>query len=137
MSETHEIKMFSVPEANQLLPKLAGWIGELQKLRGTILAMEVEIDMLELVTGKDDSGVSPAIDTKVDAYNRLVSRFYALVEEIHSTGCFLKDLDMGLVDFYTLYKNRVVYLCWKLGESEIRWWHDIGCGYGSRQLIES
>ena len=64
-----------------------------------------------------------------------MNRFYGIVDEIHETGCVLKDVDLGLVDFYGYHKGRMVYLCWKLGESEVSYWHEIGHGYIHRQPI--
>ena len=59
------------------------------------------------------------------------------VEAIQATGCQLKDLDIGLVDFPTLYKGKEVYLCWKLGERDISYWHGVDDGYGGRRAIDS
>src|SRR5258708_4453520 len=112
MGKAHDLKMFTLDEAARLLPILSQWLGELQKSRDIILALEVEIDALELVAEKD----APVLNAKVEEYTRLVNRFYFLIDEIHGTGCLLKDLDTGLVDFYSLQNNRVVFLCWKLGE---------------------
>ena len=137
MGKTHDLKMFTLEEANRLLPQLTEWFNELRTSRETILSLEVEIDSLELVTEKDDSGASPALSRKVEGYTRLVNRFYALVDEIQGTGCLLKDLDLGLVDFYSLQNNRVVFLCWKLGEPGIEFWHDINTGFASRQSFKS
>ena len=137
MGKAHELKMFTVEEANKLLPRLIQWLEELQKDRDRILALEVEIDALELVTEKKkDSGVSPSLNLKVEEYTSLVDRFYSRVDEIQGTGCLLKDLDSGLVDFYSLQNNRVVLLCWKRGEPEVAFWHEINGGYASREGLQ-
>jgi hypothetical protein len=137
MDEMNQLKVFTVGEANQLLPRLTALIRELQERRATILSMEVEIDAMELVSEKDDSGAAPKLASKVDEYTHIVNRFYSLLDEFHSTGCFLKDLDIGLVDFYTLHKGRVVYLCWKIGENGVSHWHEVGKGFASREPIIS
>lgn len=59
------------------------------------------------------------------------------VEKIQETGCQLKDIETGLVDFPTLYKGQEVYLCWKLGESGIGFWHHIEDGFRCRRAIDS
>ena len=59
------------------------------------------------------------------------------VEKIQEIGCQLKDVDMGLIDFPTLYKDTEVYLCWKLGESGIGFWHHVEDGYRGRRPIDS
>jgi hypothetical protein len=61
----------------------------------------------------------------------------AAVEEIQEIGCQLKDIETGLVDFPTLYRGKEVYLCWKLGESGIGFWHHIEDGYRGRHPIDS
>ena len=50
-------------------------------------------------------------------------------------GCFLKDIETGLVDFYALHEGRVVYLCWRLGEPQVSFWHEVGRGFTYRQPI--
>ncbi len=135
-NDPNQLKVFTVQEANQLLPRLLEIIRGLQKLREKILSLEVEIDAVELVADKDDSGSSPALSKKVDEYQKAISEFYSLVDEIHGLGCLLKDLDSGLVDFYSVYKGKVVYLCWKMGESKVGYWHEVGKGFTSREKIE-
>ncbi len=136
MEEMNQLKVFAVEEANRLIPRLAQLIQELQAKRRAIMSLEVEIDATELVLERNQNGESGVLNTKVEEYNRAVSRFYAMIDEVHESGCFLKDLELGLVDFYTLYQGRVVYLCWKMGEPEISHWHEVGRGFTHRQPIE-
>ncbi len=132
----HQVKVFSVQEANALVPFLTDAIFKLQEKRRNILALEVEIDATELVVEKDDGGSAPALSKKVDEYTRSVSSFYTQLEEVHAKGCFLKDLDAGLVDFYGKQQGRVVYLCWKLGETKVGHWHEVGKGFASREVLD-
>ena len=57
------------------------------------------------------------------------------VSDIQSSGCLVKDLDLGLLDFPALLNGVEVYLCWKLGESRIEWWHSTQEGYSGRRRI--
>lgn len=59
------------------------------------------------------------------------------VEAIQETGCQLKDVEIGLIDFPTLYRGKEVYLCWKLGEQGINFWHPVEEGYRGRRSIDS
>lgn len=134
MGEMNQLKVFTVEETNQLLPKLSEMITELQDKQQEILAKEAEIDALELLyPSRQGEEPSPEVAREVEIYNHGVNRFYSLVDEIHEMGCFLKDIETGLVDFYTLYQGRVVYLCWKLGEPEVGFWHEVGRGFAYRQ----
>jgi hypothetical protein len=58
------------------------------------------------------------------------------IEVIQSYGCEVKDLDIGLIDFRCIYKDREVYLCWKLGEPRIEYWHGIEEGFRGRKKID-
>lgn len=59
----------------------------------------------------------------------------ALVRELHDLGCHFKGFQVGLVDWYSLYADRPVLLCWKAGEPEIAWWHQVDAGFAGRQPI--
>lgn len=60
----------------------------------------------------------------------------AAIEEIQKFGCQVKDLDIGLIDFPTLYHGEVVLLCWKLGEDGIHFWHRIEEGFRGRRAVD-
>src|SRR5215472_3518402 len=64
------------------------------------------------------------------------ARLKTLIETIQDHGCLVKDLDMGLLDFPTLFRGEEVYLCWKLGESGIGFWHGIQEGFRGRKPID-
>jgi hypothetical protein len=72
--------------------------------------------------------------TRKDSSARVLK---AAMERIEEIGCQVKDLETGLIDFPTLYRDREVYLCWKLGESSISFWHHIEDGLRGRQPINS
>jgi hypothetical protein len=57
------------------------------------------------------------------------------IEEIQSHGCEVKDLESGLVDFRSFREDRVVYLCWRLGETVIMAWLELDSGFGGRQPL--
>ena len=59
------------------------------------------------------------------------------VDRVHEFGCLLKDLDIGLIDFPTLFQGEEVYLCWKLGEAGIGFWHGVNEGFRGRKPIDS
>jgi hypothetical protein len=63
-------------------------------------------------------------------------RLRAAIEEIQEIGCLVKDLDTGLLDFPTLFRGEEVYLCWRLGETDIEFWHEVHEGFGGRKAID-
>jgi len=67
---------------------------------------------------------------------RIGTQIEQLVEKIQETGCVVKDLDEGLVDFPALLEGREVYLCWKLGEERIAFWHGLEEGFAGRKPLD-
>lgn len=67
---------------------------------------------------------------------RCAERLKHAIESIHETGCEVKDLDMGLLDFPSRYRGQDVYLCWKLGEDDITHWHGRSEGFAGRKQID-
>jgi hypothetical protein len=64
------------------------------------------------------------------------SKLAELINKIQETGCVVKDLDEGLVDFPSLIKGKEAFLCWKLGEERIGYWHGIDEGYAGRKPLD-
>ena len=64
------------------------------------------------------------------------ARMRSGIEAVLDTGCLVKDLDVGLVDFPTTFRGVEVYLCWKLGESGIAFWHGVEEGFRGRKAID-
>ncbi|HEX5482377.1 MAG TPA: DUF2203 domain-containing protein [Terriglobia bacterium] len=67
---------------------------------------------------------------------QFVARLEEVVNQIQETGCVVKDLDMGLVDFPALHNGQEVYLCWKLGEKRIDYWHGVEEGFAGRKPLD-
>ena len=132
----NEVKVFTVEEANNLIPVLTELIHELHTKRDEVSDTEVQADAVELIAGSTEGSASKnAVAHLVDKHKRLVVEFYEVVDEIHSFDCYLKDADLGLVDFYGVVDGHMVYLCWRLGEEEVGHWHEISQGYSSRQPL--
>ena len=127
-----DLKVFTLEEAEALLPHLTVLLAGLRAARGEIQRLEVEIDLQELL---EEDSKRARLDAMVENYNLKVAQFYQLIDKIHELGCFLKDAQMGLIDFYSMREGKVVYLCLKLGEERIRFWHEVGQGFGAREAL--
>ena len=72
------------------------------------------------------------------AASHLVFDFEALnqvVRQLQATGAILKDINTGLVDFLSNREGSEVYLCWRYGEDQIAFWHEIDSGFSGRQAL--
>jgi hypothetical protein len=69
-------------------------------------------------------------------HNRLAGAIQSALEKIHATGCVVKDLEVGLLDFPARINGEAVYLCWRLGEDRIRFYHAQDEGFAGRKPID-
>ena len=69
-------------------------------------------------------------------HQQLASTMKASLEKILETGCVIKDLEVGLLDFPAIIDNQEVYLCWKLGEDRIRFYHRQDEGFAGRKPLD-
>ncbi len=58
------------------------------------------------------------------------------LQAIHARGCVIKDLEKGLVDFYAVLGDRLIFLCWHVGEPEVAHWHSLQDGFAGRQPLD-
>jgi hypothetical protein len=130
------IRIFSLEEANGMLPELKERLEELQALFGRIVGEQDKLSVLELIgAARDDSAEHVEyVDRKRDV-SALVSQFDAGFRQIRGLGCFVKDINRGLVDFYSVRNGRLIFFCWEVGEREIGFWHELNAGYSGRRPI--
>jgi hypothetical protein len=69
-------------------------------------------------------------------HNQLAESLKSALNRILETGCVIKDLDVGLLDFPAIIDNQDVYLCWKLGEDRIRFYHRQDEGFSGRKPLD-
>lgn len=130
-------KYFTLDEANQLVPTLEIKLSRL---------LSIKRDMAELIDqlqkkGLDVETLFAKAETD-DDLKRLKSSleglghtFNASLFDIEQGGCLIKDLDLGLIDFYAVHENSEIFLCWQLGEKEVRYWHGTNEGFSARKNL--
>ena len=125
-------KYFTIESARKQLPKIKKSIIKLQNIKKAIDAiLSVRIDSREV-----EFDEFTETNTKLNKeYHKLSYEFYKELENMEKIGCFLKDIDQGLIDFHYKFEGRDVFLCWKLGEDKIRAWHEIDAGFAGRNRI--
>ena len=131
-------KFFTLQQAEKVLPEVEPPMREAIALKSEYQTAETEwqnfskrvallggvlVDHSQLIEQKQRRDAS-------------AQRLKAAIEKIHEYGCLVKDLDTGLVDFPTLLNGVEVYLCWKLGEHGIHFWHGVEEGFRGRKPID-
>ena len=133
-----ENKLFDVKEANALIPQLNAAFSRISVLRseiGVLMESLRSAGFEPLKAAKKELPQEPVKREKAQRMYKLLDALRAEVEMIEETGGVLKDLEMGLMDFYGLKEGKVVCLCWQHGEPEIMYWHDVETGFSSRQPL--
>jgi hypothetical protein len=129
------LKFFSLHEANELLPRVRTNIKLLREIRKRIVAKQALVDIEEL-TAPAQRIDREKQDQLLRELEQDVHSFHKTLEAFQALGCELKDLERGLVDFYSMRDNDVVFLCWMDGEDSIQWWHPLDSGVKGRKPLE-
>ena len=125
---------YTIEEAEKLLPvvkrklkdliRLKKDISDLQSINIQITDESYEGNLLILRSSKD--------------YHKVLYEFYNEMEFLAKKGIIIKNLDLGIIDFYSKFEARDVFLCWKIGEKRINYWHETDSGFiGRKQIVNS
>ena len=121
---------FTIKSANEVLPDIIEKFNNLKKQKNQIIKAEQELQITMSSTGNFEEYI-----TKKQKLNSEMTKFYQLIEDLEATGVSLKGLDQGLLDFPSKRFDEDVWLCWKDGETEIKFWHDMDSGFNGRKPI--
>jgi hypothetical protein len=123
------MKIFTVQEANALLPNVRTIVGEIQRAHRQLSKYREEAKKAAEAAERGGGGGFP----DGVAYAVVLTELTVQLTELEALGVQLKDFERGLVDFPSLRDGRVVLLCWQLGEGdELEWWHDVDAGFAGR-----
>ncbi len=131
-------RFFSLLQAEQMLPEVERLVRSMVQAKRDYDSGDSELDELKhritLLGGITLTRERVlASRTRKEAAARTLK---SVVEKLTELGIQIKDPDTGLIDFPTLYRDREVYLCWRLGESGIGFWHNVEDGFAGRQEID-
>ncbi len=120
---------FTLEEANAVLQQLRPLVEEMLEIRRELLKLQPELEpVLQKALGNGGSRVASQASVYFEKLREIIDR-------IHESGAEVKDVNSGLLDFRALREGREIYLCWRYGEDEIRFWHDIDAGFAGRQPL--
>ncbi|HOK47307.1 MAG TPA: DUF2203 domain-containing protein [Bryobacteraceae bacterium] len=131
-------RFFRLEDAQRLLPELEPVVRNITSLKKSFEEVDLELRAYsERITLLGGTFV-PREELALKRRNRdlLASSLKKSIDTVHQHGCVLKDLGLGLVDFPTLFRGEEVYLCWKLGEPAIEFWHGMTEGFRGRKPID-
>lgn len=132
------LTLFSVEEANRMVHEIRPELVRLARLNQEFTQVRDRAEVLTVAT----SGASVEnpdlrdLQGLADRRDRLGAEIRLAIEAIHRRGCVVKDPEKGLVDFYTLSGDRLVFLCWHMGETEVAHWHSLDGGFAARKPLD-
>jgi hypothetical protein len=130
------VKVFTVQEANAILPAVQEAVRFVRDRAREIVVAQDALSVLSLIGAQSPKSPDHAdMHARHAELQRLAEAYHSKLEELQAIGCVVKDLNQGLVDFYAQHKDHLVFLCWKLGEKKISFWHDLEGGYTKRRPI--
>ncbi len=125
----HYEKHFTLDEAREYLPKLKAMLSEIRKM-----AIHLKDMGFDFYLGRYRPGFHPdTLKEFPEAYEQMKS----LIREVTQMGIEIKELEIGLIDFPAFRENgEEVFLCWKLDEDDIEFWHSIDAGFKGRRHLD-
>jgi hypothetical protein len=130
-------KYFTLHEAQELLLFIAPHLEQARDRKRQMDKLDEELSRASaeiMILGGSIPPRKQLAQTRLER-DRLATELKESVSRVAETGCLIKDLEVGLVDFPALLKGEEVYLCWKLGEERIEYWHRVHEGFAGRRLI--
>ena len=134
------ITLFTCEEATALALELRPELDRLANLKQELDRFELRADVLKLTVsagGSENGPEARELSEIRGARARLTAQVAAGIEAVHRRGCLLKDLERGLLDFYSLSGDRLVFLCWKRDEPEVAHWHSLEEGFAGRRRLDT
>jgi hypothetical protein len=133
-----QITIFTIEEANQAAAEIRPELEELVHVKRELDLVQSRIDVLDLAASGASALNPDARELRSLQTRRTVlsARLRRGVQHIHRRGAVVKDLESGLVDFYALSGDRLVFLCWRLDESRVSHWHPLEGGFRDRQPVQ-
>jgi hypothetical protein len=128
-NQTTRVRFFSVDEANRSLILVV-------KVVKDILALYCRARMIE----EQNSVLDRAIERKERIalkrqYEGILRELKAYTQELNDVGCQLRDWQTGTVEWPALYGGREIYLCWRMGDPQVEYWHEAYEHFAARRRI--
>jgi len=128
------VKYFSLQQATRILPEVEPVLLSLRDLQTRALQTKERVDLLwqRLEAGERVLDEIASVQSRLDAD---VVEMRSLVERLETLGVILRDVGRGLIDFPAIVVETEFYLCWRLGEDSIQFWHGMDEGFGGRKPL--
>lgn len=133
-----EPRIFTITEAERTRRELEPWLVEAMDCRKKLAGLDNDLTAVSARIMMMGGMLVPyeKLSALRAQHQQLAETFKSALDRILETGCLIKDLEIGLLDFPSLINNEEVFLCWKLGEDRIRFYHRQDEGFASRKPLD-
>lgn len=128
VSPSRPKRRFTLAQANKSLALVRRIVADIVRCHQSVTDLHEELE-----TSKN-AREQQALQDRLEGETRHLQEY---VDELGEVGCELKDFQTGLIDFIGRHQGRDVYLCWKLGEDKIEYWHELHTGFAGRQAVST
>jgi len=133
-----EPRLFTLTEAERARKEIEPFLVEAMDCRKKLAGLETDLSAVSARIMMMGGVIVPyeKLATLRVEHQQLAESMKAALNRILETGCLIKDLEVGLLDFPALINNEEVYLCWRLGEDRIRFYHRQDEGFAGRKPLD-
>jgi hypothetical protein len=131
-------RFFSVEEANEVVGTLEIEFGRIARVReelGPVVSAVGGADAAVAIL-HENADLTADQQAEAERLRLLAAELTGAIERVNALGCLVKDVEQGLVDFYSMLDGEPVFLCWQFGEPGVTHWHPVDAGFAGRQPIE-
>ncbi len=121
----------TLEQAQQIIPTVSSLMRDVMHLKRSL----DEINTIE-IEYEDQAQEEIDFISINKEFHKLNYQFYRKLELLENHGCIVKDIDLGLIDFLSVFEGREILLCWRVGEQAIDFYHEIDQGYQDRKSIK-
>ena len=138
MSGSTKVTLFSIEEANRTVAELRPDLERLSALKREFDGLGTRAEVLGVAVSGAAADNPDAVELRriTEKRDSLAEEILKGVESVQRRGCLVKDIARGLLDFYALSGDRLIFLCWQLGEPEVGHWHTLEGGFAGRQPLD-
>jgi hypothetical protein len=126
-------RYFGIDEANGLVSDVRPVLEELRDDRERVAEVQAVLQRERENNGSGEH--AEELSQREQEVRDIVRRMQLDVAQIDAWGITLRDIPSGLIDFPALANGRPIWLCWRLGEDDIEWWHETNVGFDGRQPL--
>jgi hypothetical protein len=139
---------YTIDRANERLPDVRAILEDLRERRLELVALrdrlraasQAEVpgrrsSLVDDALAEASSGAPESPRVLAARIQAVIDQMQAAVERLDRWNVSLRDIETGLIDFPALVNGRQVWLCWRLGEDDVAWWHEFSTGFGGRRPL--